>query len=62
MPANILRERVRRAIWELIDKGAWEHCQRIERAEIESLRGFHAQWRSAVQQFETGPNLQEGTP
>jgi hypothetical protein len=41
----VLRARVRAAILQFIDLGAWEHCANVERAERESLRKFD--WKGA---------------
>jgi hypothetical protein len=38
MPANMLRERIRDAILEIIDKAAWEHCAKVEAAERDNIR------------------------
>jgi hypothetical protein len=37
----ILRERVRNAILQYIDLDAWEHCKKVETAELENLRAFN---------------------
>jgi hypothetical protein len=43
LPPPILRARVREAIIAHIDMDAWEHCSRVESAELKSLRGIN--WR-----------------
>jgi hypothetical protein len=40
LPAPMLRERVREAIISIIDIEAWNHCAKVERAELESIRKF----------------------
>lgn len=43
-----LRERVEGEIQLLIDDDAWDHAKRIEKAQIESLQHFHAQWKARL--------------
>lgn len=48
MPPPILRERVHHAIARLVDMDRWEHCRRIEEAEIQSMRGVLGTWRASI--------------
>jgi hypothetical protein len=47
MDPNELRSRVEFEIRSLIDWPAWQRALAVERAEIESMREFHAQWHRA---------------
>jgi hypothetical protein len=47
MDPNELREIVRREIVALIEPTAWERCDRVNRAEQESLRDILKKWRAA---------------
>jgi len=44
LPANLLRDRVRGAIGELIDWDTWQHCARVEKAERESIDPYGADY------------------
>ena len=44
MNPNVLRDRVEKAITDLMDMEAWEHCAKVEKAERESLKRF--KWAS----------------
>lgn len=48
MSPNLLRERVRKMIWNNIDNDEWEHAIEVERAEVESMHSFHAEWKSRI--------------
>ena len=43
-----LRERVESAIWGLLDIDAWNHSRKIERVEVESMKGYAAQWKESI--------------
>jgi hypothetical protein len=40
MPPPDLRQRVREEIIDLIDMATWEHCKKVETAELENLKAF----------------------
>ncbi len=40
LPPPVLRERVRSEILSYIDQEAWNHCAKVEKAELESLKKF----------------------
>jgi hypothetical protein len=44
MSPNVLRGRLNDEIIERIDVNAWEHCQKTERAERESMAAFFERW------------------
>ena len=44
MSPNVLRARLTREIVERIDGDAWEHCQKTETAERESMQDFFKRW------------------
>jgi hypothetical protein len=48
MPPPLLRERVREVIERHIDWAAWERAVEVERAEVESMRQFHAAWSASI--------------
>ncbi|ODS99033.1 MAG: hypothetical protein ABS56_02755 [Lautropia sp. SCN 69-89] len=48
MSPNLLRERVRESIFEYIDLAAWDRAVSVERAEVESMRQFHAEWKRHI--------------
>jgi hypothetical protein len=41
LPPPVLRERVRQAILSHLDIEAWNHCAKVEAAELENLRAFN---------------------
>jgi hypothetical protein len=47
MDPNVLRARVEREIGALIDAAAWQRALDVERAEVESMREFHASWQAS---------------
>lgn len=48
MPPPMLRDRLRNAILELMDLDEWEQSQRIERAEIASIKECMGQWQASI--------------
>lgn len=50
MNPNNLRERVENAILDHIVQEIWDHAVEVEKAEIESLRGFATSWKSILTQ------------
>lgn len=48
MDPNDLRERVRTAIVDYLDKDTWDRALAIEAAERESMRVFHCQWTNRI--------------
>ena len=46
MDPNDLRERVENEIWSEIEPTAWERCEKVNKAEQESLRTVLDQWRA----------------
>jgi len=48
MSPVVLRDRVESEILDLIDRDAWNHAVRIEKTEIESMRGFAEAWRESI--------------
>lgn len=48
MSPNLLRERVRESIWDYVDDDAWKHAIEVERAEVESMRQFQAEWNRHI--------------
>lgn len=48
MPPPLLRERVRSEIIKLIDGDAWNHALLIEKAEVATMRQFHAEWNARI--------------
>lgn len=45
---NILRDRVEQTILEMLDFDAWNHALQIEKAEVESMRGFANAWKHHI--------------
>lgn len=45
---NDLRQRVREQIGTRLNLLAWTHAIEIEKAEVESMRGFAAAWRQSI--------------
>ena len=48
MDPNDLRRRVEEAIDDGIDRGAWERCEKAEKAELESLHDVLGAWKEAA--------------
>jgi hypothetical protein len=48
MNPNDLRQRLREEIEDRLDLDAWEHCQKIERAERESITSLVKAWPAAM--------------
>jgi hypothetical protein len=48
MPPPDQRRRVELAIREYVDMEAWQQAARVEAAEVESLRAFHANWTERI--------------
>ena len=48
MSPVVLRDRVESEILDLIDVDAWDHALRVEKSEIESMRGFARAWREGI--------------
>jgi len=48
MSPVLLRNRVRESIWQYVDDDLWNHAVAVERAEVESMRHFHAAWTNRI--------------
>ena len=48
MSPNLLRERVRASILDYVDQDAWDRAVEVERAEVESMHQFHAEWKRRI--------------
>jgi hypothetical protein len=58
LPAPVLRERVRDAILSIIDIEAWNHCAKVEKAELESIQKFD--WKGLFS--DKSQNTDEASP